>query len=210
MSPNPSSRRGIGLTLCAYLALGTAGCQHEPAPADQPAARSGLGTESPGDVTPPPALAESEPRTIPPVETLRQDARQVEHSFDAGVRQAAEEVEEALPPPTAPAPIDPATGQGLESAVSEINQGVKQASGEFSGAVRETTDEVRQSVRRKVDAVKQDLQQSADQLARKAKAQTRRKTDQFLDKVEQKGKETLQQGYDRAREQIQGEAAPKP
>jgi ElaB/YqjD/DUF883 family membrane-anchored ribosome-binding protein len=206
MSPNPSPRRVIGLTLSAGFLLGTAGCQHEPSPAEMAAQPAEVESRPDREVVPPPALTDSDPAAIQPLDSLSHAAWRTGHGLDVGVKQTAAEFENTLPPPGAPAPT---VGEGLDSAVTEINQGVKQVSGEFSGAVRETTDEVRQSVRQKVDSVNQQIQQSADQLARKARAQARQKTDQFLDQVEQDGKPTLQQGLDRARQPIQSDVAPK-
>jgi hypothetical protein len=180
MSTNPSSRRAIGLTLSACVILGTAGCQNEPSPADTTASLPGVAAETPRDILSPPALANSDPQANQSLDSVRHEAGHAEHVFDAGVRQSASEVEGALPPPGAPAPIDQTVGQGLESAVTEINQGLEQAS-----------DEVRRGVR-----------QSADQLAEKARVQTRRKTDQVLDKVEREVDETLQKA--------EREVAPRP
>jgi hypothetical protein len=152
---------------------------------------------------------------LPAVEAPKGDARQAETAVDSGVertgRQAEQSIDQALPPPTTPAP-DPA-----DAASAALDQGIQQASGHVrqkadaaSAALDQGIQRVTGQVQQKTDELNKDIHQVADKLEQKAQTQARRLTDGVLNKVGPKAKGKIKQEPDRAGEGARREDVPNP
>jgi hypothetical protein len=136
---------GIGLGLGAFIALAGAGCQQGSSPADHDQPATPL-AETAGNVATPPPHA-------PAPDALKQEAVTIERTIHDGVQQTAHQVEQnieqALPPPTTPAP-DPSAA---------FDQGVQKVTVE----VQKKTDELNQDIQQIADELKQKAHESYDQ-----------------------------------------------
>jgi uncharacterized phage infection (PIP) family protein YhgE len=138
---------GIGLALGAFIALAGAGCQQGSAPTDHDQPATPL-AETAGNGAPP---------TTPAPEALKQEAVKIEQTIHAGVqqtsRQVEQSIEQALPPPSTPAP-DPSAA---------FDQGVQKVTAE----VQQKTDELNQDIHQIADELKQKAHESYDQTRKK-------------------------------------------
>ena len=164
----------LSLPMLGALACAASGCHSETGPGDP----SGTVTESapdvpvlapaPAPVQPAPATADLAPQTMPPLETLKQDAAQAVGTIDQELTQVGQALK-ADASPAAPATV-------LDTVKTDVNQAV----GSIDQKTRHTAAELEQVVK-----------QAAGNLERDVRRQARELPGTVLQKAENLGKETL-------------------